>query len=150
MNYNTVDDIPDRVPLEQYGKYVQINSELFVLCETFGSGKHKRDFRNEVLYTSESYRACTSFARELRSNGNRSRLTIHNVIKYASGNFQHEYVCEVDPMKATVPNMSKTHQKYLKDNHLGMYSENDNLTSSMYEKYLSTIKEEKRNKQNNF
>ena len=59
--------------------------------------------------------------------------------KSASGAYKHYYVNEWDPKGATFENsvkLSTSQRKYLKNNHLGVYSKDDGLTTDMYDKYM--------------
>lgn len=141
MNIFTIDQIPDRVKIEQYGKYIPLNTEIFALCET-RNGCKKNKFINEVLFSSYSYRECLSFASQLRANGNRKQLTIHNLYKNSDNSLKHIFVCEYDKRRATSPMHSPVHEKYLKDNNLADYAEDDGLTTDMYDRYLNTLRKE--------
>ena len=135
-------DIPDRVSLSELCEYIPSEIELFAVCESYSRKKKINDKYAEVRFTSQSYHKCAIFARKLRIHGNHNKLTIHNLQKHASGAYKHYYVNEWDPKGATFENsikFSTSQRKYLKDNHLGVYSKDDGLTTDMYDKYMSLL-----------
>ena len=137
-----LNDIPDRVSLSELHEYIPSEIELFSVCESYSRKKKINDKYAEVLFTSQSYHKCVLFARKLRIHGNHNKLTIHNLRKRASGAYNHYYVNEWDPKGATFENsikLSSSQRKYLKNNHLGVYSKDDGLTTDMYDKYMSLL-----------
>lgn len=137
-----LNEIPDRVSLKALRNYIPTETELFVVCESYSRDNNKDNKYKESLFVSSSYRECFSFARKLRKFGNHNRITIHNVYKRANGKYSNHYVTEVDRNGATFINsinMNSSQRQYLKNNHLGVYSKDDGLTTDMYDKYMSLL-----------
>lgn len=137
-----LNDIPDRVSLKALRNYIPTGTELFVVCESYSRDNNKDNKYKESLFVSSSYRKCVTFACKLRKFGNHNRITIHNVYKRANGKYSNRYVNEFDRKGATFENsikLSSSQRKYLKDNHLGVYSKDDGLTTDMYDKYMSLL-----------
>ena len=62
--------------------------------------------------------------------------------KRSNGKYSNRYVNEYDRNGATFENsinMNSTQRQYLKNNHLGVYSNDDGLTTDMYDKYMSLL-----------
>lgn len=137
-----LNSIPYRVSLKALRNYIPTETELFVVCESYSRDNNKDNKYKEALFVSSSYRECFSFARKLRKSGNHNRITIHNVYKRANGKYSHHYVNEFNRNGATFENsinMNSSQRQYLKDNHLGVYSKDDGLTTDMYDKYMSLL-----------
>ena len=137
-----LNDIPERTLLNNLSKYIPSETELFAVCESYSHNKKEDVKYMEVLFINSSYRECVLFAREFRNSGHHNKLTIHNLYKRANGNYNHYYINEWDPKGATFENsvkLSSSQRKYLRNNHLGVYSKDDGLTTDMYDKYMSLL-----------
>ena len=81
------------------------------------------------------------FAKEFVQNRNDTHITIHHLYKTEDGCYTHRLLHKVKFNRKYL-----SYDKYLKDNHIGKYAENDNLTTDMNDKYLSKLKQERKDR----
>lgn len=143
LENTNVDSIPDKITVKQYKNYLPLNTEVFAVCEL---DFNKCSIRNAskhaiILFTSESYRECISFANSLRREGNLKRLLVYNLFTDTYNNYFYNFVREYDRGRSVSSslNNTKVQNQYLKDNQLGEFSKDDGLLDESFNNYMTLL-----------